>query len=205
MRYLLIVLALCVSAVAGAGVAWRLATAPPPRFLDSASVVTQMREVARLETLDVVLYKKVSLTPGAEPAEGVWGKVWSWARHTLRSPSGKAIVFADAHLGLDLGQLDVGRVLVRADGIWVALPPIRSTIELRPGETEVIGSNLDTAETAQLFEAAREAFAHDVAADQALQKRARAAAERALEALLVRLGFREIHFVDALPRPDGRA
>jgi hypothetical protein len=96
-------------------------------------------------------------------------------------------------------------MLVRGDGIWVALPPIQSTIELRPGETEVIGSNLDTAETAQLFEAAREAFARDVAADHALHKRARATAERALEALLVRLGFREVHFVDAPPRPDGRA
>jgi hypothetical protein len=198
-------LALCVSAAAGAGVAWHLAQPPPRRLLDSASVAMKMREVARFETLDVMLYKKVSFAPEAEPAESVWGKVWSWARHTLRSPSGKAIVFANAHLGLDLAQLDAGHVLVRGDGIWVALPPIQATIELRPGETEVIGSNLDTVETAQLLEAAREAFAHDVVADQALQKRARAAAERALEALFVRLGFREVHFVDARPRPDGRA
>jgi hypothetical protein len=204
MRSFLKVFALCISAVVGAGVAWHLAQPAAPQRPDPAAVVAQMREVARLETLDVVLYKKVSFAPDAAPAEGVWGKVWSWARHTLRSPAGKAIVFADAHLGLDLGQLDARRVLVRGDGIWVALPPIQSTIELRPGETEVIGSNLDTVETAQLFEAAREAFARDVAADQALQKRARAAAERALGALLVRLGFREIHFVDALP-PAGHA
>jgi len=38
-------------------------------------------------------------------------------------------------------------------------------VELRPAETEIIGSNLDSKETAELFERARTAFEREVAAD----------------------------------------
>jgi hypothetical protein len=76
---------------------------------------------------------------------------------------------------------------------------VRVTVELRPGETEVIGSNLDSAETARLLELARDAFAREVQADRGLRDRARASAERQIGALLTTLGFSAVHFVDALP------
>ncbi len=42
--------------------------------------------------------------------------------------------------------------------LTVRLPPLQVRIELKPAETEVIGSNLDAEETAKLFELARSAF-----------------------------------------------
>jgi hypothetical protein len=184
----------------GAGVAVGLragafASAPP----DPPAVATRIREVARLETLDVTLYKKVTFEPEPTEAASVWGDVAGWLRHTFRAPRGKAIVFADAHLGLDLARLDASSVRVRGRSVWVVLPPIRAAVELRPGDTEVIGSNLDSAETARLLELAKVAFEREVEADRALQGRARASAERQLRALLATLGFVEVQFVAELP------
>jgi hypothetical protein len=194
-------LALLVVAFAlGAGVAVGLragafASAPP----DPPAVALRIREVARLETLDVALYKKVAFAPEPTEAGSLWGDVAGWLRHTFDAPRGKAIVFADAHLGLDLSRLDASSVRVRGREVWVVLPPVQATVELRPGETEVIGSNLDSAETARLLELARAAFEREVAMDRALQERARASAERQIRALLSTLGFAEVHFVEALP------
>jgi hypothetical protein len=195
----LLLLALLAFAL-GAGVAVGLragafAAAPP----DPPAVAMRIREVARLETLDVALYKKVAFAPEPIEADSLWGDVAGWLRHTFRAPRGKAIVFADAHLGLDLGRLDASSVRVQGREVWVVLPPVRATIELRPGETEVIGSNLDSAETARLLELAKVAFEREVEADRALHGRARASAERQIRALLATLGFAEVHFVEKLP------
>jgi hypothetical protein len=167
---------------------------------DPPAVVTRIREVARLETLDVRLYKKVTFAPEPTEAGSLWGDVSGWLRHTFRTPQGKAIVFADAHLGLDLARLDPSSVAVRGRAVDVVLPPLVATVELRPDETEIIGSNLDSAETARLFALAKEAFQREVDADRALRERARASAERQIRALLVTLGFDAVSFVDALPR-----
>jgi hypothetical protein len=175
--------------------------APPPP--DPPSVVTRIREVARLETLDVSLYKKVTFAPEPAAADSLWGDVAGWLRHTFRTPRGKAIVFADAHLGLDLDRLDATSLRVAGREIWLVLPPLRATVELRPGETEVIGSNLDSAETARLLELARAAFQAEVDADRALRGRARASAERQIRALLGTLGFTAVHFVEVLPASPG--
>jgi len=166
---------------------------------DVASVVTRMREVARLETLDVTLYKKIAFAPEPELSGDFWKDVLAWARYSLNAPRGKAIVFADAHLGLDLGKLGPDRLLVRGRSVWVSLPPVRATIELRPGETEIIESTLDAAQTAKLFELAREAFQREIEADDALRARARAAAERSLRSLLLEVGFSDVSFVDSVP------
>jgi hypothetical protein len=72
-------------------------------------------------------------------------------------------------------------------------------VVLRPGETEIIGSNLDSGETARLLELARLAFERQVDADLVLKERARASAERAIRALLLSVGFDEVSFVPALP------
>ncbi|MGC4121904.1 MAG: DUF4230 domain-containing protein [Myxococcales bacterium] len=167
---------------------------------DPPAVVTQIREVARLETLDVAIYKKVRFAP--EPAPGsdsLWGDVLSWASYTLRGAEGRAIVFATAHLGLDLEQFGPESVRVVGRTALVVLPPIRVQIELKPGETEVIGSNLDSQETAKLFDKAKGAFEAEVRADPVLNRRARDSAQRAIRALLVTLGFEQVQFVDVLP------
>jgi hypothetical protein len=162
----------------------------------------RIREVARLETLEVSLYKKVSFSPQPSPADSIWGDVAGWLRHTFRTPRGKAIVFANARLGLDLARLDASAVRVDGREVFVVLPPFHAVVELRPDETEIIGSNLDSAETARLFELAKTAFEREVEADAALRARARASAELQIRALLQTLGFAAVHFVDALPGPS---
>ncbi len=166
---------------------------------DPPAVVTQIREVARLETLHVSLYKKVSFSPEPREAATLWGDVAGWLRFTLRTPHGKAIVFADAELGLDLSKLDAANLRVQGRAVEVVLPEIRVQVVLKPGETEVVGSNLDSAETARLFELARAAFEREVQADAALRARARASAERALRGLLLSLGYDEVRFVPGAP------
>ena len=202
MRRVLGVLLLGLAIGAGAALGFRL-LARRQALPDPPAVATRMREVARLVALDVTLYKKVSFAPEPTPAGSFWGDVGGWIKHAIRAPNGKAIVFADAHLGLDLSKLDASRVLVAGDEVWVVLPPLQVSVELRPGETEVIGSNLDTAETAKLFERSRAAFLREVRADPALNAKARDAAERALRALLLETGFDAVHFVDELPLRKG--
>jgi hypothetical protein len=186
----------------GAAAGWRLLPRGPT-LPDPPAVATRVRDVARLVALDVALYKKVSFAPEPVPAGSFWGDVAGWVRYTVRAPSGRAIVFADAHVGLDLAAIDPSRILVVGRDLYLVLPPLQVSVELRPGETEVIGSNLDTAETARLFELAREAFRREVEADAALRARARTAAEAAIRGLLLEAGFGAVHFVEALPARRG--
>jgi hypothetical protein len=200
MRRLLALLVFGLALGAGLGLALR-AGRRAPALPDPPAVATQIREVARLETLEVSLYKKVSFSPEPAPADSLWGDVAGWLRHTFRTPRGKAIVFAVARLGLDLSRLDASALRVQGREVFVVLPPVHVTVELRPDETEILGSTLDSAETARLFELARRAFEREVEADPTLRERARAAAERQIRALLVTLGFAAVHFVEALPGP----
>jgi len=197
-RRLAILVLVALALGAGLGLGLRVGR-HPPALPDPPAVAIRIREVARLETLDVTLYKKVTFAPEPEEAGSFWGDVAGWLRHTFHAPRGKAIVFADAHLGLDLSRLDAGSVRVSGREAWIVLPAIHATVELRPAETEVIGSNLDSAETARLLELAKVAFEREVAADRGLRERARASAENRIRALLATLGFAEVHFVDALP------
>ena len=184
----------------GAGLAVMFRVLPSDRPLPAPpAVATQIREVARLETLEVRLYKKVSFAPEPTPAGSFWGDVAGWLRHAVNAPQGKAIVFADAYLTLDLERLNATSVQVEGRRVDVVLPPIRTNVALRPGETEVLGSNLDSADTARLLELAKAAFEREVDADAALQARARASAERHIRALLLALGFEDVRFVDVLP------
>ncbi len=198
-RRLLALAVLALAAGGGAMLVWRLLgprPAPPP---DPPAVVERIREVARLETLEVTLYKKVSFEPEPRSAGSFWGDVAEWARYTLRRPRGKAIVFAVGHLGLDLDRLGPASLRVSGSEAWVALPPVTAAVELQPGETEIIGSNLDSAETARLLQLAKEAFLRQLSADERLKGRARDSARRSVEGLLLRLGFTAVHVVDRLP------
>ena len=189
-------LALCaVACLLGAfGAAWllRVREAAP----NSPAVVEKMREVARLETLQLTLHKKISFEPDPGSADSLWGDVANWVRFTVRKPSGRAIVFAQVELGLDMERLDASHIRLAGRRAEIVLPPIEAQVQLLPAETEIIGSNLDSAETAQLFERAREAFQREVMADPRLREKARAASERAIRALLITLGYREVIFLD---------
>ncbi len=197
MRNLLALTAFALAFVIGAGVVWHF-THRSEALLDAPALILKVREVARLETLDVSLYKKVDFQPDPREAKTVWGAVAQWATYAVRPPQGKAIVFAVAHLGLDLRKLDVGSLRTVGRRVEVVLPPVETKVELRPAETEIIGSNLDSAQTAQLFERARNAFEAEVTADKDLQKKARSSAEQSLRSLFLGLGFSEVLFVDKL-------
>jgi hypothetical protein len=174
-----------------------------PALPDPPALVTQMREVARLETLDVTLYKKVSFAPDPAPKDSLWGEVANWARYALSPPKGKAIVFAVAHVGLDISKLQLSSVRAHGREIDVVLPPLSTQVELKPGDTEVIGSNLDSEQTAKLFDLAKSAFESEVDHDAALHQRATESAQRALRGLLVGAGFTDVRFVTALPTVEG--
>lgn len=182
------------AALLGAG-AYALLNAPRALRPDPPALVEQIREVARLETLEVRLYKRVSFAPEPEPAGTVWGDVFNFVREVVAKKQGRAIVFADVSLGLDLSKLTAEQLRLHGDTVEVALPPLKAQVALRPEDTEVIDSNLDSAQTAKLFELAKDAFEREVNADTKLQARARASAERQVRALLITAGFREVRFV----------
>ena len=199
MRSLVPIAVACLLAAAlGAGAVWHFSHREPP-LPDAPALAVKVREVARLQTLDVSLYKKVSFAPDPRETGSIWGDLAQWASYSLRPPRGRAIVFAEAHLALDLTKLDASSLRVTGRRVEVVLPAVQVQVELKPAETEIIGSNLDSKETAQLFELARAAFQREVEADQVLQARARASAEQSLRALFLGLGFTEIAFVTELP------
>jgi len=85
----------------------------------------------------------------------------------------------------------------------VVLPRVQTQVELRPAEIEIIGSNLTSEQTAQLFERARNAFEAEVTADKGLQDRARDSARQSLKSLFLGLGFSDVAFVEKLsPEPQ---
>lgn len=184
---------------AGAALTWRLLVPSRPPPPDAPAVVEKVRQVARLEALQVSLYKKIAFAPEPAEAGSVWGDLAGWLRHAVARPHGKAIVFAEARLGLDVGKLQPGDVVVTGRKVAIILPPMEVVVELKPGETEVLGGNLDAAETARLLELAKQAFEREVMADPRLRGRARQAAEQALSALLLRVGLEQVDFTERPP------
>lgn len=193
-----IVVACLLAAALGAGAVWHFAHREKP-LPDVPALVVKVRQVARLQSLDVSLYKKVTFAPDPRETGSIWGDLAQWASYSLRPPRGRAIVFAEAHLALDLAKLDASSLRVTGRRVEVVLPPVQVQVELKPAETEIIGSNLDSKETAQLFELARVGFEREVAADEKIKAQARASAEQSLRALFVGLGFTEVEFVKQLP------
>lgn len=202
MRGFLLVVLLGLAIGAGAVLAGRFLRPSRPPPPDAPAVVERIRQVARLEALQVSLYKKVSFAPDPAPADSIWGDLAGWLRHVLARPQGRAIVFAEARVGVDVSRLGPGSVELRGRDCFVVLPPLEVVVELKPGETEIIGSNLDSADTARLLELAKQGFERQVAADPALRRRARAAVEQALSALLLRAGLDRVEFVERLPSAD---
>ncbi|HYV48111.1 MAG TPA: DUF4230 domain-containing protein [Myxococcaceae bacterium] len=204
MRRLFVTLVLCaLFAAAGAGTMAYLFWMRRPPLPDTPALVVQMRDVARLETLDVALYKKVPFRPDPDiPSDSMLRNALAFLKETAFPKEGKAIVFADVHLGLDFSKLTADSVRVHGDAVDVALPPIHATVELKPGETEVIDSNLDSQQTAQLLQAAKDSFERETMADRRLQERARESAQRAIKGFLLSVGFRQVNFVETLPKVE---
>jgi len=193
------ILAMVLAGALGAGAMWYELRLKPSHLPEGPAVIQQMREVARLETLDVTSYKKIMFTPDAPPPSDFIHDAWNWATSVVAPAQGKAIVFASVHFSLDLARLSDHSVRIKDTRIWVVLPDTVATVELKPAETEIIGSTLDSEQTAQLFETARATFERDVGNNRELKAKAHAAAERAIASLLQKVGFTEVNFVSELP------
>src|SRR5262249_56329794 len=115
-----------------------------------------------------------------------------------RPGGGRAMFAAVFYLGFQSAKTDKSNVHGGARGEGARPPPLQVHVELKPGETEVIGSNLDSQQTAQLLELARVAFEREALADPKLRKRARESAEQSLRAHFLSLGFRDVVFTDSL-------
>lgn len=195
MRWLLRVGVVALAVLAGFFLATAVGASLLPHPPDPPALVEKIREVARLETLEVRLYKRVSFAPEPTPAASVWGDVLNFIKQSLNAKEGRALVFADVSLGLDLSKVTADQLRVRGRRVEVALPPLKAQVSLRPEETEIIDSNLDSAQTAKLFELAKDAFEREVEGDSRLQERARLSAERQVRALLISAGFHDVVFV----------
>ncbi len=199
MKNLLAALALVLAFALGGFVAWHF-THRDAALPDAPALILKVRDVARLETLDVTLYKKVDFAPDPKPSDSGWVQLAQWVKEAVAPSRGKAIVFAVAHLSLDLRKLDAGSLRVAGSRVEVVLPRVQTRVELLPAQTEIIGSNLDSAQTAALFEAAKSGFERDVEGDPALRQRARESAQQTLKSLFLGLGYTDVQFVDQLSR-----
>ena len=192
-----VVFAAVIAFALGAVAAWQLARREQP-MPDAPALILKVREVARLETLDVSLYKKVTFSPDPKWTSSGWVQFAQWVKESIRPSRGRAIIFAIAHLSVDLRRLEANGLRVAGRRVAVVLPRVQTRIELLPAQTEIIGSNLDSEQTAQLFDAAKNAFEGEVNADKELLQRARGSAQQSLRSLFVGLGFTEVEFVDQL-------
>lgn len=193
------IIAMLLSGLLGAGAVWYELRVKGTHLPEAQAVTQQIREVAKLETLDVTAYKKIVFTPDAPPSTDMLHDAWNWAVSAVAPAQGKAILFANVHFSLDLARLNEHSVRIKDTRIWLVLPETMATVELKPADTEIIGSTLDSEQTAQLFETARATFERDVGNNRDLKAKAHAAAERAIAALLTKIGFTEVTFVSELP------
>src|SRR4029079_7604220 len=112
------------------------------------------REVQRLEVLEVTVHKRITFAPDPKEQATLLGNVIQYARETVAPRRGKAIVFAQARFFVDLRRLKSHQTSVNGDEVRLQLPEPEVEASLMPGETEVITSNLDSADTAALLAAA---------------------------------------------------
>jgi len=196
MRGFLAVAAAVVLIAAGYFLRAGLHPSPP-----SPTVVERLRAVNRLQVLDVTVTRKVSLQPGPKDEATLTRSLVQWAKYAVDPPSGTALVAAEAHYTIDLSRLTPADVVVIGQRVELNLPEPEVAIELAPAQTEVLVSNLDSAQTTALLEKAQGEFAHSMQNDARLKARARASAEKSLSALILALGFQEVRFTQPGVRP----
>lgn len=197
-------LALAAGAALAGGWFVHLATRAP-RPPEPGALVERVKQVARLQTLEVRLSTTVEHEPDPQWSPSLPGQVMSWVMHNVRARRGTAIVGGVAHLALDLSQLDASAFDVQGGVLKVVLPPVRTTVELDLERTRVVQSNLDSGQTMELFEKGRRRLQMQVERDEALQAKARTSAHDALRSVLKGVGFREVIFVERLPGTSGGA
>lgn len=167
---------------------------PPP---DGRAVVEKIRDVARLETLEVHVYRKVSFEQEAAKEESTWKDLANWLKTQVHPVRGRAIVFGVAHVQLDVDKLQVH---LRDRTIYVVLPPTRTHVELKPQETEIMSNeHLGPEQTSQMLALAKAEMEREVAADKRLQERAVTGAQRAIRAVLADAGLVDVRFVSEIP------
>ena len=189
MRWLLAVMAVVGLVAAGFFLGSRHENPAP-----SPTVVERLRAVSRLQVLDVSVTRKVTLLPDPVDQPTMTAAVVQWARFAVAPPSGTALVAAEAHFSIDLSRLSADAVQVHADRVEISLPEAEVSIELTPGQTEVVVSNLDSQQTTDLLAKAQTQLAQSLARDPRLREKARTSAERSLGALILSLGFKEVRF-----------
>lgn len=202
-RLLVVVLALGLGVGLGLGIPRLLA---PPKVVaaepDPHTVVERIRDVARLETLQALVYRKVVFEETPRKADSTWDDLANWVKTQVRPVRGKAIVFGTAHV-----QLDVPAMQTRMDGhtVFIVLPGVKSHVELHPEETEVmLNENLAPEDLGQLMNVAKLQMQRDVDHDVKLRARALEGARNALRSMLAEAGLTDVRFVDALPPLPGR-
>ena len=189
MRWLLAGVAVVVLVAGGYLLGSRRLASPP-----SPTVIERLRAVSRLQVLDVSVTRKVTLLPEPVDQRTMTAAVVQWARFAVSPPAGTALVAAEAHFAIDLSRLKDDAVLVREGRVEISLPEAEVAVELTPAQTEVLVSNLDSQQTTALLAKAQTEFAQSLANDPRLKEKARVAAEHALGALVLALGFKEVRF-----------
>lgn len=171
---------------------------------EPGALVERVKEVARLQTLEVHLSTTVEHVPDPKIAPTFAGQVVSWVAYNLRAKKGRALVSGVARLSLDLSQLDASAFHFTKDRVTLVVPPVRTSVDIDLERTQIVASNLNSAETAELFEKGRRSLVMQVERNEVLQQRARASAQNALRTLLTGLGFREVVFVDSFDEVEAR-
>lgn len=164
---------------------------------EPGAIVERVKAVARLQTLEVHMSTTVTHEPDPKLAPTFTGQVLSWVAYHLRPKKGRALVSGVARLSLDLSQLDARAFRFQKDRVTLVLPEVQTSVELDLGRSEIIASNLDSAETAELFEKGRRLLAMQAENNESLQQQARTSAESALRSFLTQAGFREVVFVES--------
>lgn len=174
-----------------------------PALPDGPALIERIREVARLEALDVELRKQVSWAPDPVASGSLVVDVLHWAKDLVRPVEGTMWVAGTAHVGVDLARLDVARIHVVDRVAWIDLPPLVTDVALDPAGTHALRGNLDQEGTARLLAKARLHLVFEVERDVAVQAKARVAVEKALRGLLLPLGFAAVEFAPP-PTRSGR-
>ncbi len=169
---------------------------PTPTVLpDPVTIVTEMRDMSRLETIQFSVEKVIT----AQTAQGAFGFLF-----------GDKLIFV-AHgtviAGVDLGKLKPGDITVSQGVVTVRMPPPeifvatldnqksyvydRTTGALTHGDT-----NLETTARRAAEDQIREA-----ALEEGILNLAQANAETFLTHLIEKLGYRDVEFIESQPLP----
>jgi hypothetical protein len=164
------------------------AASPSPIYIDA------LRDAAKLEGLEVEMHQLVTFEPDPPVPQTFGQTLAAWAKDIVDHEKGQALVFATARYMVDLGRLDDSSVEVRDRTVFVRLPPVAVTIDLKPEETVVLRSNLSPGGETALLASAKLKLESEARSNARLTARAQVSAERAIRDLILRLGYFAVNF-----------